>query len=158
MAKDVSVTQSPGSGSATPFVKAALTVMDPQKHLSGLEWNFHERIMSLLLWLAVCGYGRLRVICGRRTLDEQRKLYGKGRTIGQCLCDGVAGTYAEPGVAQVTWTRPEASMHVRGQAIDVDWEAYGERVYGHVQSGCRRFGLRWGGDWDVRDYPHIELF
>jgi peptidoglycan L-alanyl-D-glutamate endopeptidase CwlK len=153
----IKVSESAADGSASPFVKAALTMMDPGKLLVGLDWVFCDRVVWLLLYLAWRGFGRVRVISGCRTLDEQRKLYGKGRSAEECAVAGVSTSFAQAQLSRVTWCIPEVSMHVRGRAIDVDLAEYGSELAGALQDGCRRFGLAWGGDWRVVDAGHVEL-
>jgi hypothetical protein len=153
----IKVSESSADGSASPFVRAALTMMDPGRLLVPLDWVFCDRVVSLLLYLAWRGFGRLRVICGCRTLDEQRKLYGQGRSAEECAAAGVSTSFAQPRLSRVTWCVPEVSMHVRGRAIDVDAAEYGPELPGALQEGCRRFGLVWGGDWRYVDAGHVEL-
>jgi peptidoglycan L-alanyl-D-glutamate endopeptidase CwlK len=106
---------------------------------------------------------------GRRTLDEQKRLYGKGRTAGECLKMGVPAAYAQPKERKVTWTITK-SNHLGGNAIDVapyvggtvNYEAKG--AYEEISRAFKQAGkelsipVEWGGDWTTsKDRPHFEL-
>jgi peptidoglycan L-alanyl-D-glutamate endopeptidase CwlK len=91
---------------------------------------------------------KLRVTAGFRSIDEQNKLYAKGRT--------------EPGKV-VTNARGGQSFHNYGLALDVvemkdgvtplwnntNWEKIG--------SIGKKYGFEWGGDWtSFTDKPHFQ--
>lgn len=110
---------------------------------------------------------------GRRTLDEQRRLYGKGRTAAQCKRMGVPSSYARPNENRVTWIRPENGNHLSGRAIDVapfvngrlEWDNNGKlglwpKIAVAFKLAAQELGvsIEWGGDWDgTKDRPHFEL-
>ena len=110
---------------------------------------------------------------GRRTLDEQRRLYGKGRTIAQCVRMGVPAAYARPAEAKVTWIRPENGNHLSGNALDVAPYVNGKLEYDDngklglwpkiakaFKDAARELGVKieWGGDWEgTKDRPHFEI-
>ncbi|MEQ8628109.1 M15 family metallopeptidase [Ekhidna sp.] len=88
---------------------------------------------------------KLRITSAMRSDDEQAELYAKGRTASGSI---------------VTYARPGQSLHNYGLAIDVveikegkglwvnsRWETIG-------QIG-KRFGFKWGGDWNNPDRPHF---
>lgn len=104
-----------------------------------------------------------RVLCGLRTVEEQRELYARGRT--------------KPG-PKVTWTL--ASKHLKqpdgfGHAVDLvpwptDWntvakfDAIADAMFAAAKE--LRVKIRWGRDWDrdgipdekgETDGPHFEL-
>ena len=111
------------------------------------------------------------VVQGSRTLDEQKRLYGKGRTAAQCKAKGVPIEYARPGEAKVTWTLN--SNHIGGKAIDVapyvnggiQWDDSGKRglwpkIAAAFKQAAKELGvpITWGGDWTTTvDRPHFEL-
>lgn len=111
------------------------------------------------------------VVQGNRTLDEQKRLYGKGRTAAQCVTKGVPATYAKPGEAKVTWTLN--SNHIGGRAIDVapyvdgriNWDDNGRlglwpKIALAFKQAAKELGvpIQWGGDWTTTvDRPHFEL-
>lgn len=111
------------------------------------------------------------VVQGNRTLDEQKRLYGKGRTAAQCRAKGVPPEYARPGDAKVTWTLN--SNHIGGKAIDVapyvnggiQWDDSGKRglwpkIAAAFKQAAKELGvpITWGGDWTTTvDRPHFEL-
>lgn len=108
---------------------------------------------------------------GLRTLDEQKRLYGKGRTPAQCRAAGVPESYARPGEKQVTWTLK--SNHLSGNAIDVAPFVAGKLEYDDsgklglwpkiakaFKDAAKELGvsIEWGGDWTkTKDRPHFEL-
>ena len=143
--------------SGSPMVGAAIKLMDPKAMIqtTGVEhgWTFS----LLVLGLALAGYGRVRVVCGRRSLEGQMVLYGYGRTAAECVKAGVANKYARPGRDRVTWVKPSESMHVRGRAIDIDFSMYGVVTWSVVGVIADELGLTWGGNWKVRDYGHFEI-
>ena len=106
---------------------------------------------------------------GGRTLDEQKRLFGKGRTVSECLRNGVPAAYAQPTLKKVTWTITK-SNHLGGRAIDVapyvagkvDYEAPG--AYKEISRAFKaaskelKIPITWGGDWTTSvDRPHFEL-
>lgn len=110
---------------------------------------------------------------GRRTLDEQRRLYGKGRTAAQCVRVGVPAEYARPNEAKVTWVKPENGNHLSGRALDVAPYIRGKLEYDDngklglwpkiakaFKDAARELdvSIEWGGDWEgTKDRPHFEL-
>jgi len=137
-------------------VQDAVQAMDPKGFIKELGWQNQCRAAGVLCALAYAGYGKVRVVCGKRSLDEQRALYGRGRSEEECCEEGVPSVYAKPDVARVTWITPMGSRHVQGRAIDVDWSSYGDRAYARIGRLLLGIGVTWGGEWSVRDYAHIE--
>ena len=99
------------------------------------------------------------VVSGLRTREEQAALYAKGRTE-----PGGIVTYAD-GVDKL-------SRHQQGTAVDVvpypelyaDKEAliaFGNYVKGVADAlygaGSISNRITWGGDWNMKDYPHFEI-
>lgn len=121
-----------------------------------LDQGFASRLRGLLVHLWIRGFGLVRVSCGRRTLAEQKRLYGLGRTARQCKAVGVDELLAHPTSPQVTWILPYDSKHVDGHAADLYLADYGDRIYESLRTGCRLMGLTWGGSWKVGDYGHVE--
>lgn len=122
----------------------------PKNKLEGVLPDLIERHQRVRNAMMALGYPMM-VTDGFRTQAEQRALWEKGRkTPGPTVtdCDGVK----------------KRSPHQDGRAIDacfVDqrgqptwdlhypWDAYG---------ACgKALGLVWGGDWQRRDCPHLEL-
>lgn len=106
---------------------------------------------------------------GGRTLDEQKRLFGKGRTVAECLRNGVPAAYAQPKERKVTWTITR-SNHLGGRAIDVapyvngkvDYEAPGayKEISRAFKAAAKELNIpiSWGGDWTTSvDRPHFEL-
>jgi peptidoglycan LD-endopeptidase CwlK len=114
------------------------------------------------------------IVQGRRTQDEQMRLYGKGRTAAECMKAGVPTAYAKPKEQKVTWTLK--SNHLSGRAVDfapiVDGKifmpdrptaadiAIYKQVADAFKSAAAELGItiQWGGDWTrTKDFPHIEM-
>lgn len=116
------------------------------------------------------------VVQGGRTLDYQKRLYGKGRTAAQCVAAGVPAAYAQPREQKVTWTL--RSNHLvdytgLGSAIDlapylgstIEWDDNGKlglwpKIADAMKQAAAAEGvsIRWGGDWQgTPDRPHFEL-
>ena len=114
------------------------------------------------------------VVQGRRTLDEQARLFGQGRTASQMAARGLPMVYAAPQLRKVTWTMrsnhlpdPETGL---GRAVDlaawvkgrIDWNH--AELYKKISVAMKKaaeelnVGLRWGGDFvTTKDLPHYEL-
>lgn len=89
------------------------------------------------------------VTCGERTLDEQAKLYAKGRTA--------------PG-PKVTNAKPGQSIHNYKMAFDVVLIKNGEaswtvdKQWKRFVEIAKKYGFKWGGDFkDLYDAPHFEM-
>lgn len=105
----------------------------------------------------------IRVLCGRRTWDEQRRLLAEGRTkVGPGQ-----SKHNPPTDGDVDWL----SNAVDVVPYPIDWKDAKRFVYmaGLMMGVARQFGvtLRWGGNWDMDmeiiddqsfdDLPHFEL-
>ncbi len=119
---------------------------------SPATWPF---VGLFLAWRYV-GYGRLRVLSSRRTLDDQHRLWGQGRTREQCARAGVPLGYAKPELGQVTWCKPEDSMHLQGRAMDVMLDEYDVEHQKRIYEIARAMGFKLGVDWKKVDSRHFE--
>lgn len=157
MAENVELVVGKRCASGTGMVRAAISIMDPEGYMAGLA-DHAKPGMCLVLWtLAHMGYGRVRVSSCRRSIDVQRRLYGLGRTAARCIWMGVPGEYGRPDEEQVTWCRPEDSRHVRGEAMDVSFEAYEAFPWHVVARVAALCGVDNGGAWPQRDGGHFEV-
>lgn len=112
------------------------------------------------------------VVQGRRTIDEQKRLYGKGRTSAECAAKGVPTSYSQPSKSKVTWTLNSnhlAKADGYGHAVDlaaydngIDWDDLDK--YHVIAEAMKRAAsecavhIEWGGDWrKTKDLPHYEL-
>lgn len=127
-----------------------------------------QRVAMLAIQLSEVDFS---ITQGLRTLEEQRRLYGKGRTGAQCRAAGVPERYASPGEKKVTWTMK--SNHLSGNAIDVAPFVNGKLEYDDsgklglwpkiakaFKEAAARLdvSIEWGGDWKgTVDRPHFEL-
>lgn len=143
--------------SATPMLKAALGVMDAEDRIETCQPVCRMRFGLLMFGLGLLGYGRARVSSTRRSLDEQSRLYGRGRTAAELRVAGVDPGYAAPGLSRVTWTEPMKSKHVGDRAMDVWFGGYARVEWFRVGALAALLGLTWGGDWSKKDYGHFEV-
>lgn len=108
------------------------------------------------------------VVQGRRTHDEQARLYGQGRTAAQMAAAGLPTVYAQPKVPKVTWTMK--SNHLSGRAVDLAAYVDGRIVWAPTSLYAKiadamahaaiveKVAVDWGGNWaTTKDYPHFEL-
>lgn len=124
-----------------------------------------QRVVARAITLSAIDFA---VVQGRRTRDEQCKLYGQGRTAAQCKAAGVPINYAKPLAPKVTWTM--SSKHLSGDAVDlaafvegaINWND--TRLYAAIAAAMKHAAaiegvpISWGGDWiKTKDYPHFEL-
>lgn len=108
---------------------------------------------------------------GRRTQDEQDRLYGQGRTPDELERVGIPGSYSRMDLPKVTWTRN--SNHLSGNAVDLapyigsrlEWDNDGRLglwrpIADAMKQSATELGIKiiWGGDWkSTPDRPHFEL-
>ncbi|MDR3140547.1 MAG: M15 family metallopeptidase [Tannerellaceae bacterium] len=98
---------------------------------------------------------------GVRTTERQQELYAQGRTK-----PGSIVTYAD-GVKSKSNHQVKADGY--GHAVDlypyIDGSVRMENVLplkviaGHIKSvaGALNINVQWGGDWEMKDYPHFEI-
>ena len=139
------------------MLRAGLTIMDPHRLLGGLRLDVRPRLTLVVVYLALSGYGRLRVVSCLRTLDAQRRLYGRGRSRAECIAADVPADYALPEAPQVTWCLPEHSQHVRGLAMDLDLTMYCPYPWEAVRRAAGVCGVKSGSLWAQRDGGHFEV-
>lgn len=92
-----------------------------------------------------------------RTIDSQNELYEQGRSTG-----GNIVTYAKGG----------QSYHNYGLAFDyalidkhgeIIWDIHydgngnGKSDWFEVADLAKELGFEWGGDWNSKDYPHLQM-
>src|SRR3990167_3298215 len=98
---------------------------------------------------------------GLRTWEQQNRLYELGRSVKNP--DGA--TEANPRGNTVTKTVAGFSWHNYGMAVDIvfkdekgvwTWEKTPEQ-WADIGKIGEMFGLTWGGNWKMKDYPHLEI-
>ena len=129
--------------------------LDPSRPVpydpSHLDPAFRAKLDTAFEQLRAQGYDP-RVFEGARTQRRQAWLYGQGRTSFPVY--GRTGT-------QVTWTL-QASNHgtYPARGVDVISASTGWSNMDFFRAlgvAVKAQGLNWGGDWRVRDYPHVEV-
>ena len=130
---------------------------DPLGCRKDMDPEAAERMLHLLFQATLAGYGLLKVACGRRTILEQERLYGRGRTAGQLAAQGIDPMLADSGKMQVTWTLPSKSKHIDGRAWDLDITSYGGVHLKRLGRIANHLGITWGGSWRKKDYGHFEI-
>lgn len=142
---------------ATNSACRVLEEMDPKNLIDGLEEWVRWRARGLLLLLALAGYGRAKVICGYRSLEECLKQYGQGRTESELVECGISRSHARPNQKKVTWILPQYNRHVRRLALDIDLTMYVDLDVDAIDRLARSVGMIYGGVWSVRDTYHFEV-
>lgn len=118
---------------------------------SHLDSTFRTKLDAAFAAMRAQGYDP-KVYEGARTQRRQAWLYGQGRT--------TFPVYGRTG-NQVTWTL-QASNHGTYPARSVDVistsKGWGDMsFFDALGVAVKAQGLNWGGDWRVRDYPHVEV-
>ena len=126
---------------------------DPSRPLPVLQADIDPGLWKR--WLLIkselqrLGYNP-QIFEGGRTQRRQAWLYGQGRP------EFPGGRSGE----KVTWTlhsnhpeRPARALDV----IDADTGWSDRDFFSALGVLAVRYGLKWGGNWEKRDYPHIEL-
>lgn len=123
--------------------------------LAGVHPTLVARLERVLEAMAALGHP-MQVTDGLRTVQQQRRLYAKGRT-----APGAIVTYAD---GELKKSNHQSKDDGLGHAVDcafvvdgrpswdvaLPWQAYG--------ACAEAVGLTWGGRWErLRDLPHVEL-
>jgi D-alanyl-D-alanine dipeptidase len=117
--------------------------------LIGVHPDLAKAVQAMQLAMLALGF-ELRVTDGLRTTEQQQALYAKGRTAPGSIVTKADGVRVR-------------SNHQSGRAVDCcfvvggqpSWaESHPWALYGAM---ARALGLRWGGDWQTPDRPHLEL-
>lgn len=119
--------------------------MNMQSAYRGLNPEFREKLEEFERRLETSGI-RVKLTCGYRSIEEQNRLYARGRTLPGTVVTNAQGGY---------------SWHNFGLAADyafvvggrITWEGPW-RIFGRIAREC---GLEWGGDWKTfPDRPHVQ--
>jgi hypothetical protein len=133
--------------------------------IADLEPKFYADVMELLgsspyAWHVTSSY---------RSLEDQAKLFGQGRTIAQVLKYGLPADTAQPQLKQVTKAWPGMSAHNYGLAIDVCLDGDDIKPGLQVIWDTNHRGWMWlksatlkhprlQGGWKFNDWPHIQKY
>jgi len=109
---------------------------------------FHAKALQLQANCKALGCD-YKITSGIRTFAEQDALYMIGRTTG------TKGAF-------VTKAKGGQSYHNYGVAVDfcrivggkADWS---QAAYATLGAEAKKLGLEWGGNWQFRDIPHVQL-
>ena len=134
-----------GRVSWTSAIHAVRDAVLPKDEWARLDEEFGKRLLLLVCYLCNEGYGKVRIAEGRRTLEEQQRLWALGRSKDQLRRAGIPESMWRGSTTVVTWIKPEESKHVVGEAADLDTSDYGPEIYAALRSGCGLAGLQWGG-------------
>ncbi len=112
---------------------------------TGLDPEFVKKLNRFEAALAGQGI-KVVMTCGYRSVEEQNKLYAKGRTAPGSIVTKARGGY---------------SWHNWGLAADYAFVINGKvtwngpwNIFGQVAASC---GLEWGGGWKkFKDRPHVQ--
>lgn len=142
--------QEAASSAVEAAKKLAFGAGDPtDKNIATLAAEMQPIARKFVAQARAAGYPVV-ITSGRRTMEEQAKLYAQGRT--------------DPGTI-VTKAEPGDSAHNFGMAFDF---AFGNAVgqptwpkdgpWAQAAEIGKKLGLSWGGDWKAfMDQPHLEL-
>lgn len=117
---------------------------------TGLYPDFADRVREFIVEANYSGFN-IDIFSGYRSVEEQAKLYAKGRTA--------------PGQI-VTNSKPGYSWHSYGLAVDVvnrdnngDWNWFpdGDDAWQQLADIADKYGLDWGGNFrTIKDWDHWE--
>lgn len=123
--------------------------------LAGVSPILIERLSRVLTAMETLGFPMI-VTDGLRTVEQQRALYAKGRTI-----PGSIVTYADGTTKRSNHqTKADGLGHAADCCFLVDGKASWDarlpwRAYG---AAAEAVGLTWGGNWTrLVDLPHVEV-
>jgi peptidoglycan L-alanyl-D-glutamate endopeptidase CwlK len=127
-------------------------VNDEMANLDGVHPVLVEKLQRVLAAMEALGFPMF-VAQGVRTLEQQRDLYARGRTI-----DGHIVTNAD-GIRHKS--NHQVADDGYGHAVDCAFrdDPWGEHRPWAAYGACAQaVGLRWGGAWtSFIDRPHVEL-
>lgn len=109
------------------------------------------------------------VTSGHRSLEDQAKLFGQGRTVAQVLSKGLPADTAAPHLPKVTNALPSQSAHNYGLAIDVVLDGDDNKPGLQALWDTKHRGWLWlksetlkhprlEGGWKFSDWPHIQKY
>lgn len=92
-----------------------------------------------------------------RTADSQDELYEQGRTTGGDIVTNAKGgqSYHNYGLA--------FDYALKKNNGDIIWDIHydgnenGKSDWFEVADLAKELGFEWGGDWEIRDYPHLQM-
>lgn len=92
-----------------------------------------------------------------RSFESQDKLYAQGRSN-----DGSIVTYAKAGESYHNYGLA-FDFALRNEQGEIIWDIHydgnnnGKSDWFEVADLAKELGLEWGGDWNNKDYPHLQL-
>lgn len=92
------------------------------------------------------------VTCTHRSVEEQQRLYAKGRTTPGKIVTNVDGVKRKSNHNYHPSRAIDFAVVIDGK---VTWD---EEEYDKAAPYFKKHGLAWGGDWkSFKDRPHVEL-
>jgi peptidoglycan L-alanyl-D-glutamate endopeptidase CwlK len=90
--------------------------------------------------------------CTQRSVEEQQRLYAKGRTQPGQKVTNVDGVTKKSNHNYTPARAVDVAVVINGK---VSWDA---DEYAPLGELAKKYGLHWGGNWkSLKDYPHLEL-
>ncbi len=136
---------------------------------------YHPRVHPVARQLFLATLNEVRLVYPAvvvevyRSPTRQRMLYAQGRSDAQLRRIGFTQEEIEQARQRgYTQNKPRVTYvlqgrHTQGKAMDIAFLVDGKltwnvpltwwRTYGAI---AKKHGLVWGGDWKMRDYPHVE--
>ena len=106
------------------------------------------------------------VVCGIRIDTEQQALYAQGRTapgLKVTNCDGIINKsnhqIHSDGFGYAVDLYADLNSNGQLDSAEINDVASLRKVAANIKAVAKKHGVvvEWGGDWRMRDYPHIQL-
>lgn len=135
------------------FTTRKVKLVRPHLARANREWSrlkpgFRRRLLAVYqVMQQKYGYNMV-LIEGYRSPERQRKLLAMDSNVTNA---GPYESYHQFGLAADSAFMRNGELVI---AINNEWTMRGYQLYGKV---AERFGLTWGGEWEIKDYGHVEL-
>lgn len=121
----------------------------------------HPKLVHLMEMAIIATPVDFTIVDGMRTVERQQQLYAQGRTAPGPIvtnADGVRNKSNHQPKADGFGHAVDLYPYVDGRVQVNDVEGL-KRIADHIKAVSAKIGIpvEWGGDWDMRDYPHFEL-
>lgn len=122
--------------------------------LVGVHPELAARVLRVLAAMEALGFPMM-ITAGVRSAAQQKALWDQGRSKPGPIVtylDGVKKKSNHQAKEDGLGYAVDAVFLVDGKPswdLQLPWSAYG--------AAAKALGLVWGGDWKMRDYPHVEF-